>query len=106
MVLAGVAGLVQVATPVADNSLGFDSLLRRVEHDFAYHPPRTDETVKAHETVRFILGACAKELVKITPMCREQSVMITQLEQAMFWANAAIARTAAEPAGAAATSSQ
>ena len=43
------------------------------------------------------LGA-SEELVEVTgPPCREQSLAITALEEAMFWANAAIAREITAP---------
>lgn len=59
---------------------------------FNYHPP-SDNTVKdAHATIR---QACLDAAVDIDDLCpegREKSLAITKLEEAMFWANAAIAR--------------
>lgn len=67
-------------------------LTERIASDFGYHPPNSPEIVAKHERVRELLGAAAQELVTMTPGSREQSLMLTSLEEAMFWANGAIAR--------------
>lgn len=59
---------------------------------FAYHPPRTEAKRMAHEDVRNMLGTIALELNGLLPEGREKALAITNLEQVMFWANAAIAR--------------
>lgn len=60
---------------------------------FHHHPPRDDETADRHSQVRGVLFNAAEELVALTgPSTREQALVITKLEEAMFWANAAIAR--------------
>ncbi|HVI77812.1 MAG TPA: hypothetical protein VM715_06545 [Candidatus Acidoferrum sp.] len=65
----------------------------QLAHRFAYHPPATDEKRKCHEHVREVCLIAAEEIVTLTgPSTREQSLAITKLEEAMFWANAAIAR--------------
>lgn len=66
-----------------------DELSRRFNH----HPPKDDETAERHGEVRSVLFNAAEALVTLTgPSTREQSLAITKLEEAMFWANAAIAR--------------
>lgn len=73
-----------------------DELDRR----FAYHPPVDDATKAKHETVRRVLKDAAAALIDVTGLdqpSREQSLMVTALEEAMFWANAAIARPPAVP---------
>jgi hypothetical protein len=71
-----------------------DELARR----FNYHPPNTDEKRKNYESVRAVCLGAAEELVVVTgPPSREQSIAITKLEEAMFWANAAIAREITAP---------
>jgi hypothetical protein len=58
---------------------------------FAFHPA-TAVTGPLHDEVRGLLRAAAGEVVRLTPPSREQSLAVTALEEAMFWANAAIAR--------------
>lgn len=63
----------------------------RIDNDFAYH--KADEaTGRRHSQVRLICRALAKEMAAAIPPGREQSLAITKLEEAMFWANAGIAR--------------
>jgi hypothetical protein len=65
----------------------------QLAHRFAYHPPTTTAAISRHVGVRSACLGAAKELVELTgPPTREQSLAITKLEEAMFWANAAIAR--------------
>lgn len=62
-------------------------------HRFQFHPADSQNTKEAHETVRSVLLEAADKIVEVTgPPTREQSTAITKLEEAMFWANAAIAR--------------
>lgn len=63
-----------------------------LEHRFEYHPPRDGERVAAHEAVRAICGAAAASLDEVLPEGREKALAFTNLEQAMMWGNAAIAR--------------
>jgi hypothetical protein len=65
----------------------------QLAHRFQFHPADDENTQEAHERVRDVCLAAADELVSVTgAMSREQSLAITKLEEAMFWANAAIAR--------------
>lgn len=64
----------------------------RVENDFTYHPNTTDDIAVAHDVVRKLFNQVAHELVDILPISREQSLALTNLEQAMMYSNAAIAR--------------
>lgn len=65
---------------------------------FTYHKP--DITKKRagksqqgrYEMIRADGLAFADKIVTYTPECREQSIAITKIEEAVFWANAAIAR--------------
>jgi hypothetical protein len=69
--------------------LTHDELSRR----FNYHQPNTQEKVDRHKRVREACLFAANELTKASgPESREQSLAITHIEEAMFWANAAIAR--------------
>lgn len=62
-----------------------------IEHRFDYHRPNA-EAVKLHEGVREVLKEVALSFDSNLPDGREKAVAITKLEEAMFWANAAIAR--------------
>ena len=62
-----------------------------LQNRFRYHAP--DETRgMRHERVRNSIGQLADQLDGELPDGREKSLVMTNLEQAMFWANAAIAR--------------
>ncbi|WFR60850.1 hypothetical protein P9222_20185 [Paenibacillus amylolyticus] len=64
---------------------------QQIENNFSYHSPKEGQPAK-YEAIR----AKGKELAELidekTPKSREQSLAMTNLEQAVFWANAAIAR--------------
>lgn len=63
-----------------------------LERRFTYRPPTEPKIRSAHEAAREIVTTAARALNGITPDCREQSLMMTALEESLFWANAAIAR--------------
>ena len=62
-----------------------------LENNFIYHAPKGDQTER-YQTLRDKARELAELINELTPASREQSVAFTQLETAMFWANAAIAR--------------
>lgn len=65
----------------------------QLQNRFAYHPADTQEKKDKHEAVRDTCLSAADDIVRITgSSTREQSLAITKFEEAMFWANAAIAR--------------
>lgn len=65
---------------------------------FNYHQPNTQEKIDRHRQVReACLGAAARVVEATGASSREQSTAITKLEEAMFWANAAIAREITAP---------
>lgn len=63
-----------------------------LERRFSFHPADTPERREAHERVRDLCKAVARQLDAQLPGGREKSLAITHLEETMFWANAAIAR--------------
>ena len=58
---------------------------------FTYHPPKEGQPEK-YQCIRSEAHDLAKTIVTVTPPCREQSLALTKLEEAVFWANASIAR--------------
>lgn len=68
-----------------------DRLLNRIERDFTYHPPKGDQQSR-YEYLRHRAKTLAGDIVRNTPVSREQSLALTSLEEAVMWANAAIAR--------------
>lgn len=65
-----------------------DELNRRFDH----HPPSTDDVVDRHEEVRRAGKHFAYVILQLTPPSREQSQALTDVEDAVMHANAAIAR--------------
>jgi NAD(P)H-dependent flavin oxidoreductase YrpB (nitropropane dioxygenase family) len=64
-----------------------------IENRFSFHPANTDEQRQQHESVRAACRTLAHLWSGSLPEGREKAVAITKLEEAMFWANAAIARS-------------
>jgi hypothetical protein len=64
----------------------------RVENNHAYHKPHSADQGERYDHIRRLTGVAAKEFMFACPPSRELSVALTKLEEAMFWANAAIAR--------------
>jgi hypothetical protein len=60
---------------------------------FVYHPPATQQRRELHEQIRATVRATAEVLDGLVPAGREKSLMLTNLEQALFWGSAAVART-------------
>jgi hypothetical protein len=61
------------------------------DNNFRYHIPQGDQP-RRYERLRSSARFLADEILGLTPKSREQSLALTNLEQALFWANAAIAR--------------
>jgi len=63
-----------------------------IDRNFKYHAPKTGQP-EIYEEIR----NKARELVMVinerAPDCREKSLAITNIEQAVMWANAGIARS-------------
>lgn len=63
-----------------------------MEHRFGFHAATTEEKRMEHTSVRSACLTLAEKLHDSLPAGRESALAITKLEEAMFWANAAIAR--------------
>jgi hypothetical protein len=63
-----------------------------IENRFQFHPATSEEKRMAHGSVRDSLRTIAHYLNGVVPDGREKSLMMTHLEEAMFWGNAALAR--------------
>lgn len=63
-----------------------------LEQNFTYHPPKDDKQVKQYEQIRNRAKVFALFILENTPTSREQTIALKSLEEAVFWANASIAR--------------
>jgi len=62
-----------------------------MDNIFTYHAPKGDQPMK-YEDIRAAARKFAEVINALCPDSREKSVAFTQLETAVFWANAAVAR--------------
>lgn len=65
--------------------------LEELENRFTYHAPRGDQAER-YEKIRALGLKIASDFKFLTPESREQSIALTKLDEAVMWANAAIAR--------------
>ena len=62
-----------------------------LESRFTYHPPKGDQTDR-YQMIRSSALTLAMLIDGAAPKSREKSLALTKLEEAVMWANAAIAR--------------
>jgi hypothetical protein len=62
-----------------------------LEKRFTHHPPKEGQPQK-YDELRDVAKWLAYKIKNHTPPSREQSLALTKIEEAVFWANAAIAR--------------
>lgn len=65
---------------------------KRLENNFTYHPPKDEDQIERYKRLREAAKTYAQCIMTLTPPSREQSLALTQVEDAVMWANAAIAR--------------
>lgn len=63
----------------------------RLENNFVYHAQKEGQPEK-YEKIRKDAKYLAEVLMSLCPPSRELSLALTNLEQAVMWANSAIAR--------------
>jgi len=68
-----------------------DKMKARLDNDFMYHAPKEGQPAK-YEAIRAKAKELAVLIAEMTPVSREQSVAFAELDKAVFFANAAIAR--------------
>jgi hypothetical protein len=67
-----------------------------IKNIFTYHAPFGDQ-VERYQNIRAEASVFAEIILDEVPESRERSLALTNLEQAFFWANAAIARNEQPP---------
>lgn len=67
------------------------SQAQQLEERFTYHPPKEDQAER-YVALRNAGKALAVLICECSPECREQSLALTRVEEAIMMANAAIAR--------------
>ena len=63
----------------------------KLENNFKYHTPKENQPER-YEEIRAKAKEFALMLLNLCPPSRERSIAMTELETAVMWANAAIAR--------------
>lgn len=69
-----------------------EDLHARIENDLNYHAPDNAD-VERHSAIRHAGLELGHQLIDICPLSRELSTALTRLEECLFHANAAVART-------------
>lgn len=68
-----------------------DEMRARLYNTFTYHRPKASQPDR-YEQLRSDALSLAVRICSLTPTSREQSLALTKLEEAIMFANAAIAR--------------
>lgn len=64
---------------------------QQIENNFTYHPPKLGQPER-YAAIRAKAKELALMFAEECPSGRERALALTNLEEAVFWANAAIAR--------------
>lgn len=65
--------------------------MNNIENNFEYHAPKNDQVAR-YISIREKAKELAYMIDELCPESRERSLAMTKLEEAVMWANAAIAR--------------
>lgn len=86
------AGKIEAEEAAAQVDYEIDETMRAdIINRFTYHAPKRNQLPR-YETLRAEGHALAKKILLLTPKSREQALALTKLEEAIMFANAAIAR--------------
>ena len=70
-----------------------ESVLTQIENSHTYHPPKAGlKQAERYEDMRATARRFASQMAHNCPASRELALALTKLEEAVMWANAAIAR--------------
>lgn len=64
----------------------------RLEHNLTNHPPANDTVIERFESLREDAKFLGASIIVLCPNSREKALALTNLEQTVMWAVAAIAR--------------
>lgn len=67
-------------------------LNRDIEHRFTYHPPTSEAQIAVYQRVRNAGLELARVILASSPDSEERKLSLNQVDAAVLWANAAIAR--------------
>lgn len=81
----------QIAIEATNAVINSMELIPEIEKAFSYHAPKGNQPEK-YEAIRERAKELAYLIEELCPNSREKSLSKTNLEQAMMWANASIAR--------------
>jgi hypothetical protein len=69
-----------------------NEVLAALENNFTYHPVKDNTQSVRYNEIRSYAKGLARKIGRDCPPSRERSLALTKLEEAVMWANAAIAR--------------
>lgn len=77
---------------MADHTSKPSDISSELNRRFNYHQPSNEHVVNKHRQIRQACRYAANVVEVACPDGREKSLALTKIEEAMMWANAAIAR--------------
>lgn len=67
-------------------------MISMVDHNMTNHAPKDDSVVERFETLRGVARDLGHTIEDLCPPTRERALALTNLEQALMWAVASVAR--------------